>query len=186
MKTRQALKQLDRGRGIGIRQITAGDVASRQVPVRLVRNIRRGHLIGGMRDIAHIGWKSWEEPVAAMQRLQERRFHNKANRFHNAVKSARNLLGEVQKRKEIVADIRRKGSFVQLSISDKGCGIATEHLKKIFDPFCTRKPVGRGTGLGLSIRRSIVGSHGGKILCRSEVGEGTTITVLLPIEEKKR
>jgi len=185
MKTRQALKQLDRGRGIGIRQTTVGDVVSRQVPVRLARNIRRGHLIAHMRDIPRIGRKSWEQAVADMQRLNETRLHSKANRFHNAVNSARTLLGEVQRRKEIFADIRRKGDFVQLSISDSGCGIATEHLKKIFDPFHTSKPVSKGRGLGLSIRRSIVGSHGGKILCKSEVGKGSTITVLLPMEKKK-
>jgi|GEM_PF-5106739 len=185
MKTRQALRHPNRGQGIGIRQVTAGDVTSRQVPVRLVRNIRRGHLIGGMRDIAHIGWKSWEQSVADMQRLQERRLHNKANRFHNAVKSARTLLDQVQQRKEIVADIRRKGGFVQLTIASSGCGIAPEHLEKIFDPFYMTKSVGKGTGLGLSITRRIVGSHGGKILCKSEVGRGTTFKVLLPIEKGK-
>jgi signal transduction histidine kinase len=185
MKTMQRIKQLDRGRGIGIRQITAGDVASRQVPVRLARNIRRGHLIARMRDIPRIGRKSWEQAVADMQRHNERRLHSKANRFHNAVKSAHAQLSEVQKRKEIVADIRRKGGFVQLTLSDKGGGIGTEHLKKIFDPFHTPKPVSKRTGSGLSMRRSIVGSHGGKIQCKSEVGKGTTITVLLPIEKEK-
>jgi len=505
MKTRQALRQPDRARDMKIHPAIASDVASRQVPVRVVRNIRRGHLIGGMRNIAHIEWKSWEESVAEMQRVQERRLHNKANRFHNAVKSAQSLLGQVQKRKEafqaanekmesahkelqsahkelqsahtalqansealrlasayarsyieaslplaaigrngkitdvnaetetitgltreelvgadfsgcfsrperareglqkalkegvvrdyplelrhvdghvtpvmvnasayrdeagkvqgvfvaardiaeqrnleqklkqltdtlkgseaqlvqtdrmsavgamtadiarelnnpmmsilnfvryclkytaqddrrypvlqdaeretqrctgivqdllsfstmaqegeedyeqvsctlicnrvlellayraekekasikpytvkgtpriwmkpnsiqqvifnlisnaldsvektrekeIVADIRRKGGFVQLTISDTGCGIAPEHLEKIFDSFYTTKPVGKGTGLGLSIGRSIVESHGGKILCESEVGKGTTFKVLLPIEKGK-
>jgi signal transduction histidine kinase len=183
MKTRQAIKQLDRGRGIGARQITVGDVASRQVPVRLVRNIRRGHLIAHMRDIPRIGRKSWEQAVVDMQRHNERRLHSKANRFHNAVKSVRTQLSEVQKRKEIVADIRRKGGFVQLTISDNGGGIATDHLKKIFDPFHTTKPVSKGRGSGLSIRRSIVGAQGGKIVCKSEVGKGTTITVLLPMEK---
>ena len=185
MKTRQALKQLDRGRGIGIRQTTVSDVASRQVPVRLAGHIHRGHLIGGMRDIPRIGRKSWEQAVVDMQRLNERRLHSKSNRFHNAVKSARTLLGEIKRRKEIVADIRRKGDLVQLTISDSGGGIAPQHLEKIFDPFCTTKPVAKGTGLGPSITRSIVGSHGGKILCKSEVGKGTTFKVLLPIEKGK-
>lgn len=120
-----------------------------------------------------------------MQRHNERRLHSKANRFHNAVKSARTLLDEVQRRKEVFADIRRKGDFVQLTLSDSGGGIATEHLKTIFAPFCKTKPVGRGTGLRLSITRRIVGSHGGKILCKSEVGKGTTFKVLLPMEKEK-
>jgi light-regulated signal transduction histidine kinase (bacteriophytochrome) len=185
MKTRQALKQLDRGRGMGIRQTTVSDVASRQVPVRLAGHIHRGHLIAGMRDIPRIGRKSWEQAVVDMQRLNERRLHSKANRFHNAVKSARTLLGEVQRRKEIVADIRRKGDFVQLTISDSGGGIAAEHLEKIFSPFQTTKLVSKGRGLAPSVRRSIVGSNGGKISCKSEVKKGTTITVLLPMEKKE-
>jgi len=118
-----------------------------------------------------------------MQRHNEGRIHSKANRFHNAVKSARSLLGEVQRRKEVFADIRRKGDFVQLTLSDSGGGIATEHLKKIFDPFQTTKPVSKGRGSNLSIRRSIAGSNGGKISCKSDAGKGTTITVLLPIEK---
>jgi len=183
MKKILALRHPHRGKGIRIRQVTAEDIASRQVPVRLARNIRRGHLIAHMRDIPRIGRKSWEQAVADMQRLNERRLHSKANRFHNAVKSARTLLGEVQRRKEIFADIRRKGDFVQLTISDSGGGIAAEHLEKIFDPFHTTKPVSKGKGSDLSIRRSIVGSNGGKISCKSEVGKGTTITVHLPIEK---
>jgi len=118
-----------------------------------------------------------------MQRHNESRIHSKANRFHNAVKSARALLGEVQRRKEIFADIRRKGDFVQLTISDSGGGIATEHLKKIFDPFHTTKPGSKARGLDSSIRSGIAGSNGGKISCKSDAEKGTTITVLLPIEK---
>jgi hypothetical protein len=91
MKKIKVLRHSNRARDINLRPTTTGDVTSRKVPVRLARNSRRGHLIGGMRDIAHIGWKSWEQSVADMQRLQETRLHNKANRFHNALKSARTL-----------------------------------------------------------------------------------------------
>lgn len=74
---------------MGTRLVTPGDVACRQIPMRHVPHIRRGHLIGGMRDIPRIGRKSWEQSVADMQRLLEGRMHSKANRFHNAVRSAR-------------------------------------------------------------------------------------------------
>jgi len=94
MKKIKVLRHSNRARDINSRPTTTSDVsdvASRQVPMRVVRNTRRGHLIGGMRDIAHIGWKSWEQSVAEMQRLQERNLHKKANRFHNALKSARTV-----------------------------------------------------------------------------------------------
>lgn len=101
MKTMQSLRQPQRGQVMGIRQLTGSDVASRQVPARLARNIRRGHLIGGMRDIPRIGWKSWDQSVADMHRLRERRVHNKANRFHEAVRFAHPRLGHVQKHKRL-------------------------------------------------------------------------------------
>lgn len=73
---------------------------------------------------------------------------------------------------------------VEISIKDTGCGIPTEHLKRIFDPFYTTKPVGEGTGLGLSISFGIVERHGGTIRVETSVGEGTTFTVTLPIHIK--
>jgi signal transduction histidine kinase len=64
---------------------------------------------------------------------------------------------------------------------DTGCGIPTEHLNRIFDPFYTTKPVGEGTGLGLSISFGIVERHGGTIGVDTRLNEGTTFTVTLPI-----
>ncbi|MEJ7849051.1 MAG: hybrid sensor histidine kinase/response regulator [Pyrinomonadaceae bacterium] len=70
---------------------------------------------------------------------------------------------------------------VIVSVSDTGTGIAPEHLSRIFDPFYTTKPVGDGTGLGLSISFGIVKRHNGTITVKTEVNEGTTFTVKLPI-----
>jgi len=67
-----------------------------------------------------------------------------------------------------------------ISITDTGCGIKSENLGKIFDPFYTTKPVGKGTGLGLSVSYGIVKQFGGKIQCESKEGEGTTFSVILP------
>jgi signal transduction histidine kinase len=71
---------------------------------------------------------------------------------------------------------------VAISISDTGCGIPEENLSKIRDPFFTTKEVGTGTGLGLSIVDEIIRSHFGELQIESEVGKGSTFTVVLPIK----
>ncbi|KFE62525.1 ATP-binding protein [Hyalangium minutum] len=68
----------------------------------------------------------------------------------------------------------------QLEVSDTGRGIAPEVLPHIFEPFFTTKSHEEGTGLGLSICQQIVRAHGGEILVRSEPGQGSVFTILLP------
>ncbi len=68
-----------------------------------------------------------------------------------------------------------------ISIQDNGSGIDKANLEKIFEPFFTTKSVGEGTGLGMSISYEIVKKHGGDILIDSELGNGTTFTVSLPL-----
>ncbi len=72
--------------------------------------------------------------------------------------------------------------MVEVAIIDTGCGIPHKNLKRIFDPFFTSKEVGKGTGLGLSVSHGIVSAHGGMIEVESEVGEGTTFRIFLPLE----
>lgn len=79
---------------------------------------------------------------------------------------------------------RHENDRVSISISDSGCGIPEESLKRIFEPFFTTKEVGKGTGLGLSIAYDIVTKHGGELQVTSSPGEGTTFTVLLPIKKE--
>lgn len=71
---------------------------------------------------------------------------------------------------------------VALSVSDTGTGISPAEVKHIFEPFYTKKPLGQGTGLGLFISKNIVMDHGGEIIVESQPGEGTTMTVILPLE----
>jgi PAS domain S-box-containing protein len=70
---------------------------------------------------------------------------------------------------------------VAVEFHDTGTGIAEENLPRIFDPFFTTKEVGQGTGLGLSISYGIVESHGGWIEVETEMGQGSTFKVMLPV-----
>jgi signal transduction histidine kinase len=67
-----------------------------------------------------------------------------------------------------------------LQVRDTGCGMPKEDLQRAFEPFFTTKAVGKGTGLGLFLSRETVSAHGGTLTMDSEVGRGTTVTVLLP------
>jgi signal transduction histidine kinase len=71
---------------------------------------------------------------------------------------------------------------VQTRITDTGMGIRGEDLRKIFDPFFTTKGPGQGTGLGLAICQRIVKAHKGSIEVQSEMGQGTTFLITLPVE----
>jgi len=70
--------------------------------------------------------------------------------------------------------------FVEIKVEDTGCGIPEESQGKIFTPFFTTKELGKGTGLGLAIVYGIIKMHRGQISLHSQVGVGTTFTILLP------
>jgi two-component system NtrC family sensor kinase len=86
----------------------------------------------------------------------------------------------------VVVQGTKTDNGVSVSIADNGCGIPQAEIKRIFEPFYTRKPVGQGTGLGLFISRNIVEDHGGDIVVESREGAGTTVTVSLPLEGPAR
>jgi signal transduction histidine kinase len=69
---------------------------------------------------------------------------------------------------------------VAIDFADSGEGITPENLEKIWEPFFTTKPEGKGTGLGLAICRRIVEEHGGTMNIISQIGEGTTVRMILP------
>ena len=69
---------------------------------------------------------------------------------------------------------------VLLVVSDSGCGMPREDMDRAFQPFFTTKAIGKGTGLGLFLSREVVVAHGGQLTLESEVGKGTTATVILP------
>ena len=71
-----------------------------------------------------------------------------------------------------------------ISITDNGSGIAPDQLEHVFEPFFTTKAVGKGTGLGLSQVYGFAAQSGGEARIDSEVGKGTTLTILLPASDK--
>lgn len=68
---------------------------------------------------------------------------------------------------------------IVLRVADEGEGIAPEHMEKIFDPFFSTR--GERVGLGLAMSLGIIERHSGKIVVASEPGQGTTVTVRLPV-----
>ncbi len=78
----------------------------------------------------------------------------------------------------------RRGDHVELQFTDTCGGIAPENLDRIFEPFFTTKLPGEGTGLGLCVVQRIVGQAGGDLRVDSRWGEGTTFSIVLPIERK--
>ncbi len=80
------------------------------------------------------------------------------------------------------AEEEGKKAYVEIKISDTGCGIPKENLEKIFEPFYSTKGQ-KGTGLGLAVIWGIVDNHDGTITVDSEVGKGTSFSVRLPVPQ---
>jgi signal transduction histidine kinase len=69
----------------------------------------------------------------------------------------------------------------RISFTDTGIGIPTDHMPRLFEPYFTTRPAGEGTGLGLYVCQKIVEKHGGHIEVESQVGQGSTFHVYLPV-----
>lgn len=103
------------------------------------------------------------------------------NAAHAIADAVRNQPGS---KGTITIRTRRDDAWIEISINDTGTGIPQEIRSKIFDPFFTTKEVGRGTGQGLAIAYStIVDKHGGTIHVDSEIGEGSTFYIRLPLSD---
>lgn len=79
-----------------------------------------------------------------------------------------------------------EGNYVVIKVADDGIGIPAEHINKIFEPFYTKKKMGRsGTGLGMAVVWGTVKDHKGYIDIQSNVGEGTTFSLYFPVTQKE-
>ncbi|HYP25671.1 MAG TPA: ATP-binding protein [Blastocatellia bacterium] len=76
--------------------------------------------------------------------------------------------------------LREQGQFVEVTISDDGCGMTPEQLQNVFEPFYTTKS--QGLGLGLSYALKVVEMHDGTVTVESEVNRGTRINIAIPAE----
>lgn len=81
----------------------------------------------------------------------------------------------------IIVSAVREDNYIRLDVRDSGSGIPEETMKHIFDPFFTTKPPGKGTGLGLAISARIIESFGGSITAESTLGQGSCLTIKLPL-----
>ena len=102
--------------------------------------------------------------------------------FLNLIVNAADAIEDKGRLGHIEVSTRVEDDDVLVSVSDTGTGIPEDALPRIFDPFFTTKEVGRGTGHGLALARAIVEEkHAGTITVATEVGEGTTFTLRLPV-----
>ncbi|MDD0976981.1 ATP-binding protein [Pseudomonas fontis] len=72
------------------------------------------------------------------------------------------------------------GDYLQLSLSDNGCGMPQSSVDRAFDPFFTTKPIGKGTGLGLSMVYGFIRQSQGHVTLHSKIGQGTSVELFLP------
>jgi len=86
----------------------------------------------------------------------------------------------VDDRMASVQHVQPGTAYLQLSISDNGCGMDKETMQHLFEPFFTTKDVGKGTGLGLAVVHGIVKDHGGFVFVESKPGKGSSFHVYLP------
>ncbi len=142
----------------------------------------RGHLIC---DLAKGLPAVWADPVQI-----EELFANLIANARDALADEDDLIvvstkqetcGEADLRETFFQDQLPGGEYVRVDVADTGCGMDPETQARVFDPFFSTKASGHG--LGLAAVPGIIRGHGAAIQIRSEVGEGTTISVFLPIRE---
>jgi len=88
---------------------------------------------------------------------------------------------EIQPQDSVVTADISPGSYLKLEVSDTGSGMSQSTIERIFDPYFTTKEKGKGTGLGLSVIHGIINNNNGAITVQSQLGQGSTFSVFLPV-----
>ncbi|OQA56398.1 MAG: Sensor protein ZraS [Candidatus Omnitrophica bacterium ADurb.Bin277] len=110
-----------------------------------------------------------------LERLQEVFLNMFINAYHA-------MAGKRHRKIAVRAEIDQENQgMVAIHFTDNGCGMTEEVRKKIFNYGFTTKPSGKGSGLGLYMCKYIIELHGGTVLVKSRLGEGTTFTLTLPV-----
>ena len=103
------------------------------------------------------------------------------NLINNAVDALEEKNGTNSEQSALTIQTQEIDGYVKITVSDNANGMTEETKNKVMEPFYTTKPVGKGTGLGLSISYSIIEDHEGTMELKTEVGVGSTFSILLPI-----
>jgi PAS domain S-box-containing protein len=101
--------------------------------------------------------------------------------FLNLIVNAEYAMKKAHGRGTLTIATERKDDHIRISFTDDGMGMTDQVKAKLFNPFFTTKEVGEGTGLGLGLSRSIVLDHGGTMDVESQLDQGATFTITLPI-----
>jgi len=94
-----------------------------------------------------------------------------------------NAIQSIEKEGRIIITTGFANNILSEKISDTGVGISAANMKYIFDPFFTTKDPGKGTGLGLSVTQKIIQDHGGTIICKSKIAEGSEFIINLLLNQ---
>jgi signal transduction histidine kinase len=103
--------------------------------------------------------------------------------FYNVIINAREAMPQGG---NLRISTRQEDRYIRIDICDTGTGIGSKNLGHIFEPFFTTKPEVKGVGLGLSVSYGIIQKHRGTIDVRSELGQGTIFTILLPCDSERQ
>ena len=104
----------------------------------------------------------------------------------NLVQNACQALPDSKKGIFISVRFDEQTSKIVINVRDEGSGIPSDTLHHITDPFFTTKHDSGGVGLGLSISSKIIEEHGGSMHFKSEIGTGTTVEIILPIDQENQ
>lgn len=164
---------------LDVARLSGGQIVDKLKRLSLKKIIKK--LIGDMQPLAQKNDVSLEFGTCSENDLVQGDEETLEQVFSNLITNA---IRYNKPKGKVVITIKENKDFISAEVKDTGIGIAKEHLPFIFDQFYRVKRGEdqkiKGTGLGLSIAKKIVDGHGGSIKASSELGKGSSFTVLLP------